>query len=958
MGKRKQQKVFAFDDEVSSAEAVESSNSVTPAKKPGASGDAVVAEKPQHPAGEPPETLAGETVYIVDAHALIYQVFHAMPGMTGPQGQPVGAIHGFIRDIVALLEEKQPNYLFCAFDSSGPTFRHDQYDQYKINREAMPDDLREQIPGIEEMLAAMETPVLKLPGFEADDILATLARQVDELGGEAYLVTHDKDCRQLITSRVCMYNIRKDSFFDAESLLADWGIRPDQVVEFQALVGDSVDNVPGVPQIGPKTARDLLQQYETLEGVFAHAHEIKAKKRRETLMENQHLAKLSLDLVRLKNDVPIEVDWAQGRVGGIDRERVASLCKQWGFRRLADRLASLEVSEAPEVWETDYQTVATEQELEQLVDELSSQQRISIDTETTSLNPRSADLVGYSFAWEPGRAVYVPVRAPETEPQLPVDVVNNKLRSILEDPGIEKIGQNIKYDMVVLRSHGIHLKGIAFDTMVADYLLDPGQRNHGLDDLARRYLNHTNISIKDLIGSGKNQKRMDEVPVEQVAPYAAEDADVPLRLTVILEERLREEGLLDLFQTVEMPLIEVLAELEFNGIRVDAKRLEQLGTRFGNRLEDLQAYIYNLAGSEFNIDSPKQLSKVLFEDLGLPVIKRTKTGASTDAEVLQQLAKLAVNELPKLVIEYRQLAKLKGTYVDALPGMICEATKRVHTSFKQDVAATGRLSSKDPNLQNIPIRSEEGKAIRSAFLPGDKDWLLFAADYSQIELRVLAHFSRDKELQAAFATDQDVHAAVASEVYGVELEDVTSEMRRSAKAINFGVIYGQSAFGLAKSLDIDVDEAADFIESYFSHYGGVDDFLEETLSTCRREGFVSTALGRRRAVQGIRDAEGRSKSRQRNMPERIAINTVIQGSAADLIKLAMLKVHARVQQEGLRARMLLQIHDELLFEVPEDEVSLLGDLLVKEMTSVGDMDVPLKVDLEVGENWAEFRPLQ
>ncbi|MFP6601008.1 MAG: DNA polymerase I, partial [Pirellulaceae bacterium] len=462
----------------------------------------------------------------------------------------------------------------------------------------------------------------------------------------------------------------------------------------------------------------------------------------------------------------------------------------------------------------------------------------------------------------------------------------------------------------------------------------------------------------DLIGSGKNQKQMDEVPVDQVTPYAAEDADIPLRLTAILEARLREEGLFELFQTVEIPLIEVLAELEFNGIRVDAKRLQQLGTRFGDRLEDLQAQIYDLAGSEFNVDSPKQLSKVLFEDLGLPVIKRTKTGPSTDVEVLNQLAKLAVNELPQLIIEYRQLAKLKGTYVDALPAMICKSTKRVHTSFKQDVAATGRLSSKDPNLQNIPIRSEEGKAIRSAFLPGEKNWLLFAADYSQIELRVLAHFSQDKELQEAFATDQDVHAAVASEVYEVDLADVTSEMRRSAKAINFGVIYGQSAFGLAKSLDIDVDEAAEFIESYFSHYQGVDEFLEQTLLDCQQKGFVSTVLGRKRVVQGIRDADGRGKSRQRNMPERIAINTVIQGSAADLIKLAMLKVHDRLHQEGLQARMLLQIHDELLFEVPATEVPSLRDLLVEEMTSVGEMDVPLKVDLEVGENWADCRPLE
>ncbi len=964
MGKKRQQQVFAaFDEEPSAAPAADVTEALSPApveqetaKSPGSDASKENATAASQALAE--ETLAEQSVYIVDAHALIYQVFHAMPPMTGPRGNPVGAIHGFIRDVATLLSEKQPNYLFCAFDMSGPTFRHERYDQYKMNREAMPEDLRVQLPGIHELLGAMGVPVLMLSGYEADDILATVARQVDERGGNAFLVTSDKDCRQLITPRVSMYNIRKDSLYQAKELLADWGIRPDQVVEFQALVGDSVDNVPGVPQIGAKTARDLLQKYETMEGVFEHAHEITAKKRRETLLENRDLAELSLELVRLKDDVPIEIDWEAGRVGGIDREQVDAMCQEFGFRRLADRLAKLEVSDAPDLWEADYQLVATEQDFQAFMENLKGQQRISIDTETTSVHPRSAALVGYSFAWNPGEAFYIPVRAPEGEPQLDLAMVNDQLRPILEDPRVRKIGQNIKYELVVLRSHGIHMRGIAFDTMVADYLLDPGQRNHGLDDLARRYLNHTNIPIKDLIGSGKKQKRMDEVPVEQVAPYAAEDADVPLRLATILEEKLEEEGLLDLFQEVEIPLISVLAELEFNGILVDPARLNELGTRFGERLDDLQTSIYQLAGSEFNIDSPKQLAKVLFEDLELPVIKRTKTGPSTDVEVLNQLVKLAVNDLPRHIIEYRQLAKLKGTYVDALPTLICDQTKRVHTSFKQDVAATGRLSSKDPNLQNIPIRNEEGKAIRSAFLPGEKDWQFFAADYSQIELRVLAHFSGDEALQEAFATDQDVHALVASEVYEVELSEVTSAMRRSAKAINFGVIYGQSAFGLAKSLDIEVEEAAEFIEAYFTHYEGVTEFLEETLAQCQQKGFVSTVLGRQRAVQGIRDLDRRSSSRQRNMPERIAINTVIQGSAADLIKLAMLKVHQRMQQEKLQARMLLQIHDELLFEVPENEIPQLRDLLIEEMTSVGELDVPLKVDLEIGENWANCQPYE
>ncbi len=897
---------------------------------------------------------ADETVYVVDAFALIFQVYHALPEMTGPAGQPVGAVHGFVRDMVDLLENKSPDYLLCAFDLPGPTFRDERYAEYKADRDEMPEDLQPQIPDIRRVLEAMGIPCLECPGYEADDVLATVAREAGQKRMQCYVVTSDKDCRQLITERVKIYNIRKDSIFDASELMKVWGIRPDQVVDFQSLVGDKVDNVPGVPLIGPKIAAELLQKYDTLDEVLDHAEEVSGKKRRENLMNGRESATLSRDLVRLVNDVPVAIDWTAGRVTEVDHEQVQTLCREFGFRRLAERLEGLSPKVKPAAVQADYGTVATLDELNELVQQLSQQDQISIDTETTSTLPRFAEIVGYSFAWQEGLAYYVPVRAPAGNPQLDPAIVRDALRPVLENPEIRKIGQNLKYDMVVLRSAGVQLRGVSCDTMVADYLIDPGERNHSMDDLAKRYLGHTTIKISELIGKGKKQKRMDEVPVAQVTPYAAEDADVPLRLTPILESRLDEEGLTGLYRDLEVPLIDVLAEMEFNGIKVDVQRLGELGQRFGDRMASLEQEIYASAGDSFNIDSRKQLSKVLFEDLELPVLKKTKTGPSTDAGVLGELAKQ--HQLPAKIIQYRQYAKLKSTYVDSLAELVHPQTGRVHTSFKQDVAATGRLSSKDPNLQNIPIRTEEGREIRSAFLPGEDGWKLLAADYSQIELRVLAHFSGDVTLRKAFAEDRDIHALVAGEVHGVPLEEVTREMRRGAKAVNFGVIYGQSPFGLAKALDIDQEQAAGFIDAYFARYPGVDEFMIKTLAECRQRGYVSSILGRCRAVQGVRDPSSLSDSRQRTLPERIAINTVIQGSAADLIKQAMINVHKRMRLENLQARMLLQIHDELVFEVPSAEVDGLASLVREEMTTVKQLGVPLKVDVKVGENWAECKP--
>ncbi|MEN6451208.1 MAG: DNA polymerase I [Thermoguttaceae bacterium] len=928
-----------------------------------------------------PETLANQTVWVIDAHSLIHQVFHALPEMSSPRGEPVGAVFGFARDLLYLLEEKKPDYLFCAFDLPGKTFRHTMYDRYKIQRAEMPDDLVPQIASIRRLIAALGIPALTCESFEADDVLATVARLTAERGGRCFLVTADKDCRQLISERVKLFNIRKNEIYDEAKLREDWGIEPRQVVDYQSLVGDSVDNVPGVPLIGPKLARQLLDQYGTLESVLDHADAVPGAKRKENLVRFRDQALLSRELVRLSNDVPLVIDWSAGRAGRVDLEAALSLFHEFGFRAIGQKLAAIVRGEGrgeggEDARRRGQQGISSQQPLAASHDSLSSprsplpftahlvdtpeafaaflaelrqQKAISLDTETTSVQPRWAKLVGISICWNDAEAWYLPLRSPPGEPRLDPEAVLTALKPILEDPSVAKIGQNLKYDMIVLRAAGIDLAGVSLDTMVASYLLEAGRRNHNLDDLAESYLHRDTIKITELIGTGRDQRRMDEVSTRQVADYAAEDAWLPWQLRPILCGKLDDAELSGLLDQLELPLIDVLVEMEYNGVRVDVGRLAELSRRFGERMETLEAEIHLMAGRRFNIASPKQLQELLFTELKLPVVKRTaKTGPSTDADVLEELAPL--HPLPAKILEYRQYAKLKSTYVDALPTMIYPETGRVHASFNQVVAATGRLSSSDPNLQNIPVRSEEGREIRSAFVPGEPGWSLLAADYSQIELRVLAHFSGDARLRDAFARDEDIHARVASQVAGVPLDQVTPEMRRAAKAVNFGVVYGQGAFGLARALRIDQEAAAKFINGYFEGYPGIEEFLRRALAECRRTGYAKTILGRRRAISGVREGVGR----QRNLAERTAVNTVIQGSAADLIKLAMVSIHRRLRKERLSARMLLQIHDELIFEVPTDQLHPLAQLVTDEMTGAWALDVPLKVDVTVGPNWGEM----
>ena len=894
-----------------------------------------------------------DSIYIIDTFSLIFQVFHAIGSeMTSPAGQPTNAVYGFTRDLHTLLRDHNSTYWLAAMDSSGDAVRNGWYPEYKTNRSEMPPDLRPQIPMIRQVLEAFGVPTVQHEGWEADDVMATVTKLAVAEGWDVILVSTDKDCRQLLGPHVRMLNLRKNSYFGVNELKADWGITPEQAVDFQSLVGDSVDNVPGVPLVGPKKASALLLEFGNLEGVLANADKAPGAKLKENLKVFADQARVCQKLVRLYDDLPLTVDWNQARTGQLQHDRLAELFTEFGFKRLADEIKALRpAAEHPEPVPApqtrDWHIIDTPEEFGPFLEQFLQQKRFCLDTETTSVDAVRADIVGWAICWEIGSGYYVPVRGPAGQKTLEPDMVVAAFKPHLEDPTVEICNQNIKYDMLVLRRAGINIAKIGSDPMIFNYLLDAGARSHGQDELSKRYLGHEMIPITALIGTGKNQKSMTEIDIPLVAEYAVEDAEIALQLCGKMEPILRHAELWDLYWELERPLIPVLAEMEYRGIKVDADLLRTHSKSAGERLELIQAEIYALAGHEFNIDSPIQLREILFTELKLPVFKKTKTGPSTDAEVLEQLAVL--HPLPNKLMEHRKLSKLKSTYLDALPEMINPETGRIHASFNQVVAATGRLSSSDPNLQNIPIRTEEGRRVRSAFIPGEPGWKLVSADYSQIELRMLAHFSHDKALQMAFEAGVDIHTAVAAEIYGFHVNLVSGEMRRVAKAVNFGVIYGQSPYGLSAAIGISQDEAGRFIDDYFAKYAGVAAFIEKLLEECRRTGYATTIKGRRRAIAGIRELSGR---RQLTLPERTAVNTVIQGSAADLIKLAMINIHRRLQAENHPGRMLLQIHDELVFEVPEAEVLSLQELVREEMEQAMQLDVPLKVDVSVGDNWA------
>ncbi len=936
-----------------------------------------------------------ETLYLVDGFALIFQNFFALnrgkldEGMTSPTGAPTSAIYGFTRDMMFLRDTVAPTHLVCVFDPPGKTFRDAIFPEYKAQRSPTPDDLISQIPVIrDELLPAMRIPVVEVANFEADDVLATLARAGEARGMQVFICTSDKDCRQLLTDRIKVYNLRKRELYDAVSLHNDWGVRPDQVVDFQTLVGDSVDNIPGAKGIGEKTAAKLLQDYGTLDNLVAKLDEIPGKKK-DNLRDFLPMLDLTRTLVKLDTQVPFEQAWDRWHLQEPDAPRLHGLFKQWGFRRFADQVAPRVVQPAKPTgeflqgdlfggeatshgpprdpnWQATYHLVNAPQGFADFLVQLQQQKRFAVDLETTSLDAHEADIVGMAFCWKAGEAWYLALRGPAGETTLDPAKTLAALKPILEDANIGKINQNIKYDWQVLLRHEVQLAGVVGDSMIAGFLLDPGARSLGMDELSRDHLQHRPIPIRELIGKGKKQIRMDQVPTAQVAEYAAEDADVAWRLCDLLEPRLQalhfrrskdsaNDGF-HLYDDLEIPLIEVLAHLEFTGVRLDVPFLNRMAVDLDAQLQTIEQTLYDLAGKQFNIGSLKQLRDILFKEMGFKPEKRTAltSEASTDQETLESLATQESHphvEFPRQLLEQRKIAKLKSTYVDALPLLVSKRTGRVHTKLNQASASTGRLSSSEPNLQNIPSRTELGGQIRRAFLP-QEGWLLLAADYSQVELRMLAHFSRDEQLQQAFTDDQDIHQLVASQIFNVASSAVDRSMRRIAKTVNFGVIYGMSAFGLAQRLEMKQEDANTFIDAYFARYPRVLEYQDQLLRDCIRDGYVSTILGRRRAIVGVR---GSSTYKSRNQPEREAINMPIQGSAADLIKVAMLNLHRRLKREQHRSRMLMQIHDELVFEVPPDERDAMVAMVREEMASAlaERISVRLAVDIGVGPNWLD-----
>ncbi|WP_417445668.1 DNA polymerase I [Kangiella sp.] len=904
---------------------------------------------------------------LVDGSSYLFRAYHVpqLQRMTNSKGMMTGAVFGVINMLKSLIKEYEPEHMAMVFDAKGKTFRNDLYPEYKANRPPMPEDLRQQIEPIHEIVKAMGLPLLVIDGVEADDVIGTLAKQACKEGRETLISTGDKDMAQLVSEHVTLINTmdKTNPITDRDRVIEKFGVKPEQIIDYLALVGDKVDNIPGVDKCGPKTAVKWLEQYGSLQGVIDHADEIGGKIG-ENLREAVDRLPLSYELATIKLDCDLEFRPEELNIGQPDLKELKKLYSDMEFRRwLTEVLKELgegdagdsvgEDSEAgPSIALVDrskYETILEQKDLDKWIKKLKDAELFAFDTETTSLNYIEAELVGMSFALDNGEAAYLPVAhsymgAPE---QLDRDDVLKQLKPILESEKYKKVGQNLKYDMSVLANYDVKLGGIEFDTMLESYCLNSVASRHDMDTLALHHLNHVNIKFEEIAGKGKNQLTFDQIEVEKAAPYAAEDADITMRLHQKLWPELKQnEGPTQVFQHIEMPLLRILSKVERNGVLVDGKLLLEKSHVFEKRLKELEKEAYDIAGKEFNLGSPKQLQAIFYEDLGLPILKKTPKGQpSTAEEVLQELA--LDYPLPKLILEHRGLSKLKSTYTDKLPTMISDKTGRVHTSYHQAIAATGRLSSTDPNLQNIPIKTEAGRSIRTAFI-APKGSKILAADYSQIELRIMAHLSQDKGLLKAFEEGLDVHSATAAEVFDVPLDEVTTNQRRNAKAINFGLIYGMSAFGLAKQIDTDRNTAQDYINTYFARYPGVETYMDSTKEKAADLGYVETLYGRRLYLPEIHSKNGM----RRKAAERTAINAPMQGSAADIIKLAMLEVDKWLKDvKGIK--MIMQVHDELVFEVEEDKLELAQKEIPKLMQSVAELSVPLIADVGVGDNWDE-----
>jgi len=909
-----------------------------------------------------------ETLYLVDGSALAYRAYFAFISnpLTTTDGRNVSAIFGFANSLLKILRDREIDYIAVVFDTSEKTFRHERYPEYKATREKMPDDMADQLDDLKQMSEYMNIPIIEYPGYEADDVMGTLATVAEEEGVATYLVTGDKDFAQLVNENIVVYNTSGRSaepdVMDAEAVRKKFGVDPDQITDYLALVGDSSDNVPGVPGIGKKTAQKLLGQYRCLEEALEHAEEISGKRAREGLLDNRDQALLSKELVTILRDAPVDTDFHQLKWEGFDYGNLIEFCNEFEFYSLIDRIEEFRGGGANTV-EKSYRTIYDKDELTDVCKECLASEAVAIDLETTSMDPMQADMVGIALAWEQDAGVYIPVRYAGGENRgiaedllnqdqlskvLLLDEVLKVLEPLFTAGEVHLTGQNIKYDLLVLKRHGIEVDNVNFDTMIAAYLLRPEARSYKEDYLSVEYLGYQMQSIEELIGKkGKSQKSMAEIPIEKITPYAAEDADIALQLTGILREKLRENKLYELFEDIELPLMHVLAQMEFDGVYVDRAFLERMSRDLQESIENLESEIFNAAGREFNVNSPQQLSEILFEEIGLQPIKRTKTGYSTSASVLEELQK--EHALPGLVLEYRELAKLKSTYVDALPNLIHPQTGRIHTSFNQTVAATGRLSSSEPNFQNIPIRTELGREIRHAFVPETEGNRILSADYSQIELRLMAELSGDPTLRKAFLNQEDVHTSTASVVFDVSQDQVTPDMRRKAKVVNFGIMYGAGPYRMSNELGISVKEGQDLINNYFEKYPGINEYITNTLAGAREKKYVSTLLGRRRYLPEI-DSANRNV---REAAERAAINMPIQGTAADMIKVAMIRLHGRMQERQMRSRMTLQIHDELVFEAAGEELEELKPMVKEIMEGALDINIPVVVDLGVGKDWYE-----
>ncbi|OUL57318.1 DNA polymerase I [Pseudoalteromonas ulvae] len=901
---------------------------------------------------------------LVDGSSYLFRAFHAPPHLTNSKGEPTGAIYGVVNMLKSLVRQFDPSHMVVIFDAKGKTFRNDMFADYKANRPPMPDDLRSQIAPLHEIIRAMGLPLISIEGVEADDVIGTFARIATEQKRNVLISTGDKDMAQLVNEHVTLINTMTDTVLDPAGVTDKFGVPPELIIDYLALMGDKVDNIPGVDGCGPKTAVKWLDQFGSLTGVLENADSVKGKIGEKLRAALAHLP-LSYELATIKLDVAVDADLEQLKIQDANCDELIKLYGVCEFRRwLAELLDSNPSASTPQgaiapelesqepaqsAIETDYETILTTEQLDTWLERLNSADLFAFDTETTSLDYMQAELVGMSFAVEAGKAAYLPIAhdymgAPE---QLDRDEVLQKIAPLLADETKAKVGQNLKYDKSVLARAGIQLNGIKYDTMLESYVFNSVATRHDMDSLALKYLGHKNISFEEIAGKGKNQLTFNQIELDKAAPYAAEDADITLRLHQVLWPKLEADAKLkSVFEEIELPLVNVLSDIERTGVEIDSAMLAKQSLEIGTRLEQLEKEAHELAQEPFNLSSPKQLQAILFEKQGLPVIKKTPKGApSTAEEVLQELAH--DYPLPKLIIEHRGLSKLKSTYTDKLPLMVDTHTQRVHTSYHQAITATGRLSSTDPNLQNIPIRTEEGRKIRQAFVAA-KGYKIVAADYSQIELRIMAHLSQDKGLLNAFSQGLDVHSATAAEVFAVPVEEVTTDMRRKAKAVNFGLIYGMSAFGLARQLDVPRHEAQHYIDKYFERFPGVLDYMETTREKAAELGYVETHFGRRLYLPEIKARNGA----RRKAAERAAINAPMQGTAADIIKKAMITVNSWVKaQPDNTVRLLMQVHDELVFEIQQECVESYTQQICQLMSEAADLDVPLIAESDQGDNW-------